>query len=178
MRRNCGFSLIELIVTITIFAILLAIALPAWSAYVANNKLKLTRDGLASSIDNARQMALADDNNVTLCPFSATGSTSCGTSWSSGWIVFEQTTASGNVLIQSTPAPSNTQITVTPVNAAVTSFTFNPKPPFLNQATDFRLCDARGASSAMSLSVQLTGYAQTGQTQGYAVDGVTALSCP
>lgn len=178
MRKNHGFSLVELIIAVAILSILVRIGLPAWSNYVADNKLKLTRDNFISSVDIARQLALSDDNNVTLCPFSASGTTTCGASWSSGWIVYEQTPASGSVLIRTAQAPTNTSITMTASNAAVTSLTFSPKPPFLNQASDFKLCDSRGASSAMSISVQLTGYAQYGENQGYAVDGQTPLGCP
>ena len=178
MTRDRGFSLVELIIAIAIFSILLKIALPSWANYVADNKLKLTRDSFVSSVDIARQMALSNDDNVTLCPFSTASSTTCGSSWSSGWIVYEQTAASGNILLRTVQAPSNTNIAMTATNSTITSLTFSPKPPFLNQATDFKLCDNRGASSAMAISVQLTGYVQYGQTQGYAVDGQTPLSCP
>lgn len=178
MKRDRGFSLVELIIAIVIFSILVKIALPMWSNYVADNKLKLIRDSFVSSVDMARQMALSNDDNVTLCPFSAASSTTCGADWNSGWIVYEQTAASGNILLRTVQAPSNTKIAMTATNPAVTSLTFSPKPPFLNHATDFKLCDARGASSAMAISIQLTGYVQYGQTQGYAVDGQTPISCP
>ena len=81
-----GFSLIELLVTITVLAILLAMALPAFSSSRLSTVLRTSSNNLLASAHLARGEAIKRNSPVTLC-VSADGLV-CGTGdWSQGWIV-------------------------------------------------------------------------------------------
>jgi type IV fimbrial biogenesis protein FimT len=96
-----GFSLIELLVTITLLAILLAMALPAFSSSRLNTVLRTSSNNLLASAHLARGEAIKRNSPVTLC-VSADG-VACGTGdWSQGWIVI-----SGADVIQREAAISN-----------------------------------------------------------------------
>jgi type IV pilus assembly protein PilE len=61
-NRNSGFTLIELMITIAIVAILAAIALPSYSDYVEKSKLRTAQSdvvALAAVMSNIRQRTLA-----------------------------------------------------------------------------------------------------------------------
>jgi type IV fimbrial biogenesis protein FimT len=81
-----GFSLIELLVTMSLLAILLAMALPAFSSSRLNTVLRTSANNLLASTHLARGEAIKRNSPVTLC-VSADGLV-CGTGdWSQGWIV-------------------------------------------------------------------------------------------
>lgn len=91
-----GFTLIELMVTMAVAAILLTQAVPSFRAMIANNRITSQVNELVTSINYGRSEAAKLNQSVVLCrstnPTSA--SPSCDTSagnakfWSNGWLVF------------------------------------------------------------------------------------------
>lgn len=80
-----GFTLIELMVALSISAVLLAIAVPSYSSSRLNSQLRASSNDLIGSINLARSEAIKSGAAVTLCA-SANGET-CGGAWNQGWIV-------------------------------------------------------------------------------------------
>jgi type IV fimbrial biogenesis protein FimT len=82
-KPNSGFSLIELMVTITVLAITLAIAVPAFSGVIGESKLRSQAGELQSALAFARTEAIRLNQSVVFC-HSSNGQT-CSTPSSSGW---------------------------------------------------------------------------------------------
>lgn len=94
--KTKGFTLIELMVTVTVFSILVVIAAPSMSGVVQNNRLSVTNNDLVGALSFTRSEAVKRQQTVTIC--GSTNSTSCDDiSWRKGWIVF--TDANGNATI-------------------------------------------------------------------------------
>lgn len=74
--RQYGFSLIELLVGCAILAILAAMAVPNFSKFIADAKVRSTADQLRDSIVRARQEALKRNAPVTLSVANGVGSLS------------------------------------------------------------------------------------------------------
>lgn len=95
-----GFTLIELMVTIAIAAILAGLAVPSFRGLIASNRLKSHASSLLSSLLLARGEAIKRNSRVVLCK-SADGLT-CTTAggWQQGWIIFhdyiDETTVATN----------------------------------------------------------------------------------
>src|SRR6185369_496626 len=85
---DAGFTMIELMVTIAIMAILAAIAAPSFNEAILSNKLAGYANNFVASAQLARSEAVKRNKPVRICR-SANG-TSCATSgtWRQGWIVF------------------------------------------------------------------------------------------
>jgi type IV fimbrial biogenesis protein FimT len=177
-RRDAAFTLIELMMTIAIAMILLAIAIPSFSTMLGNNWLTATANALLAALNFTRSNALTQNNATQLCPLGAVGSTVCGTDWRAGWIVTTLPATGARVLLQSQQSgprdPVLSPVAIQGVTPA--SVVFDARGLAATQS-NFILCDARGSAFARSLQVLATGYAQLGATPGLALWGST-LTCP
>ncbi len=67
MRSNRGFTVIELILTVSMVAVLVAVAMPALKRSTARHNAKGAGMGLASDMMYARQLALTENNTFHVC---------------------------------------------------------------------------------------------------------------
>jgi len=97
-KRCSGFTLIELVITITIAAILIAIVVPSFNTIIESSKDRASRDALISAIYTGREQAISKRVKVYLCPTS--NGTSCldTTDWGSQWLVYQD----GEIIIHHT----------------------------------------------------------------------------
>ncbi len=85
--RARGFTLVELMVTIAIVAILAAIAFPSFEATMRSNRVATTTNELIASFALARSEALRSPGGARVCT-SNNGTACTGTAWDQGWIVW------------------------------------------------------------------------------------------
>ena len=97
-----GFTLVELMVTLTIAAILLTMAVPSFSEFVKNNRLVTQTNDLVTTLNLARSEAIKRGDRVTVCKSSDQLSCSGSGSWDQGWIVFADVAGDGVVTDPST----------------------------------------------------------------------------
>lgn len=94
-RRQQGLTLLELVVTVAVLAILVSIGIPAFQSLVGQNRASSAANELQATLQFARSEAVSRDQPVTVCPadFSdpdadpATVDCSTSTQWQNGWIV-------------------------------------------------------------------------------------------
>jgi len=91
-----GFTLIELMVTLAVLAVVASVAVPSFSTMINNNRSVTLAEDMAGALNYARSEAVKRSTNVTLCA-SADGS-ACDGTWTDHWIVFVDT-ASENAAI-------------------------------------------------------------------------------
>jgi len=85
-NRNHGFTLIELMVSIAVLAIIAALAAPSFRAIIENNRLTSQANELVTALAFARSEAVRRRTPVTVCP----GSCALGQAWTDGWSVFAE----------------------------------------------------------------------------------------
>jgi len=95
MPRN-GFTLIELMVTISVAAILLALAAPSFQSLMISNRITAQTNDLVSDLAFARSEAIKRGATVTVCFANSATSCGAGTDWTQGWMVFVDTGTAGN----------------------------------------------------------------------------------
>jgi type IV fimbrial biogenesis protein FimT len=86
---SSGFTLLELIMVITISGILLAIGVPAFKFVTSANRAAGEINGLLGDMQFARGEAIKEGQTVTICA-ALGGVPPCSgtTAWETGWIVF------------------------------------------------------------------------------------------
>ena len=93
--RSGGFSLLELMITVAVAAIRMALAVPSFTSLINNNRLTSGSNALVTAMHHARSEAVRRNARVTLCA-SADGATCAGTGNWQGWVTL--VTTGGEVL--------------------------------------------------------------------------------
>ena len=99
--RQCGFTLLELVVVVAVAGILLVTGVPALQDMVRNNRLVTETNDLVAHLNLARSEAIKRRTRVAICSSTAAGAAvpACdgGTDWDTGWVVFVDADSDGVV---------------------------------------------------------------------------------
>ena len=143
-RHASGFTMIEMAVTMTVFAILVALGVPAMNTWIKNNKVRTVTDSLqtglrlaqAESLRRSRQVvfALTNSTTPTLIPLPAVAG---GTSWAI-WTLPSMTNAADETptFIQSgvLTSAASSQVTIA-TTGNVSTVCFNSMGRLVNNAS-------------------------------------------
>ncbi len=153
-----GVTLIELLVTLSVASILLAVAAPGFQAFIQDNRLVTQINNFSSAMMLAKNEALKRRSSATICP--STNGTNCtgGSVWSDGWLVFADQNGNGTVdageeIIQVGPALTDGNI----LSGGKQRVTFDSNGFSLGWNDTISLCDSRGAAASKRLIISNQG---------------------
>jgi type IV fimbrial biogenesis protein FimT len=135
-KNSAGFTLLELMITITVLGILLGIGVPAFQDTIRNNRTAAQANELITAIATARSEASRRGMPVSLCAANADQSACAGAntdSWANGWVVFTDLTGTagtidaGDTILHTWPAINN-RLTLTSGNVGFVRFGSNGAP--------------------------------------------------
>jgi type IV fimbrial biogenesis protein FimT len=79
MNKNKGFTLIELMITVAIMSIMMAVGLPSFQSIIASSRLTAAANAMVSALQLARFEAIKQHKPVVVTK---------KTNWKDGWIVY------------------------------------------------------------------------------------------
>lgn len=85
MVTRKGFSLIDLLIVLSIISITLGIGIPSFDHLLKQNQSRTTMRQLATVLNYARTLAVSSTEVVTICPWQ---NNSCGKDWQKGLLIF------------------------------------------------------------------------------------------
>lgn len=115
-----GFTLIELVVTISILGIIMAIAIPSFTSIIKNNTIISISNNMITSLNYARSEAIKRNIPVSICAPSDANYTACGNSWNLGWLIFVNPN-NANVIVNTAAAPLLRVEAITDQNVTLTT---------------------------------------------------------
>lgn len=98
LRLYKGFTLVELMVTVAIAAIVLGIAIPSFNTLMLNNRSMALGEDFAMALNYARGEAVKRKSRVSLC--ASNDGINCAGTWADGFMVFVDNAPANN-----SPAP-------------------------------------------------------------------------
>ena len=156
--RDSGYSLLELMMTIAVAAMILTLGLPSFSALKARNTQRVEINALFHAVHLARKGSIMRKQVVSLCPTADGLTCNPGRDWSGGFLMFENSDRDeppelddGEILLYRHLASPSVKI-------AANRRGFTLRATFL-RATNGTLvvCDRAGRVSPRALVISYTG---------------------
>lgn len=95
MKSIQGLTLIELMVTLAVVAILLVVGVPSYRSFVQENRAASQTNAVVRALTYARSEAIKRAEVVTICQ--SNNQSSCGGGWADGWIIFSDVNQNGSL---------------------------------------------------------------------------------
>ncbi|GAB3034098.1 Tfp pilus assembly protein FimT/FimU [Oleiagrimonas citrea] len=86
-RKSRGFTLIEQIAALGIFAVLIGVAVPSMQGLLHRNQAHVAMDALSRALHATRMLAIERQRHVLLCPSADGRRCSGGHQWQHGWVI-------------------------------------------------------------------------------------------
>lgn len=87
-RKTQGFTLVEVVSSLSILSILLAIGLPSLAAFLKQQRAAAAMSSLVSQMSHARLAAVKHRHPTVLCPSMDGEQCLPGGNWTHGWMIF------------------------------------------------------------------------------------------
>lgn len=185
-KKQTGFSLTELIITLAVASILIAQAVPAFLSMMQDNRIVTQTNDFVTSLNIARSEAVKRGMRITVCKSIDSATCAAGGSWEQGWIVFTDSNNDAavnntDVVLQTHRAlPANT--TLNGVVGNVTDYVSYASSGFSRivggggvQTGTLVMCDMRGfGDKARAIVINATGQVRTAPANDATI---TAVSC-
>jgi len=181
MNKQNGFSLIEVIVTMAIAAIVLSIGVPSFQSYTQNNRQTIAINELATALQLARNSAVSRRVDVTLCKSLNGANCIVGAGsgdWSQGWMVFTNPNGidgtagltPGTEELLRVHGTMQSNATLIGNNNVVNQVTFSSQGLALGSNGTITYCDSRGNTASTALVISVGG--QVRQAEDTDGDGI------
>ncbi|MGN6312545.1 MAG: GspH/FimT family pseudopilin [Rhodanobacteraceae bacterium] len=120
--RTRGFTLVELMITIAVAAILAAIALPSFRDFLRRNAVTAQANQVLASLQYARNEAVSRRYPTAVC--ASTAGTSCdgGSTFENGWMVWRDSTLAGTPAYNGSPPDELLRVVQAQSGVSIRSF--------------------------------------------------------
>ena len=163
MKMQNGFSLVELIVTVAIAAIVVSVGIPSLQSSMRDNRQSTAVNELSSALQMARSSAISRRERVTVCKSPDGLNCVAANDWTQGWIVFADPNNPNvrdnaeEILHVHSAVRGNVTIAGDPNNDVENLIAFQPQGMLASAPGTITHCDPRGVGHATGLVISRGG---------------------
>lgn len=84
-----GFTLVELLIVLSVFAILLGLAAPSFMSIIANNRVANAANEIVTALNVGKSEAVRSGEHTVLCKSPDGASCDSSATWNQGWLLFQ-----------------------------------------------------------------------------------------
>lgn len=107
MKKNVGFSLLELVITLAMIVLFISISFPSYQYFIHSKKVKIILSQITHRIQYARTSAIHESGIIRFC--GSDDDKSCNGNWDGGQIIISAFT--GKVLRHFSPISTSFHLT-------------------------------------------------------------------
>ncbi|TVS13247.1 MAG: prepilin-type N-terminal cleavage/methylation domain-containing protein [Wenzhouxiangella sp.] len=162
MRHHArGLTIVELMITLAVAAILASVGVPAMGGFIAESRITTKSNVLMAHVQFARNAAITMRSNVVACPSADQQGCSGDNRWDQGWIVFIDRENQG-----APSSPEDVLRVIAPEtrlllhSAGRTRVRFQPGGGAFGTNLTIRVCDPTGRASPRAVIVSNPGRAR------------------
>jgi type IV fimbrial biogenesis protein FimT len=180
MKRQKGYTLIELMTKLAVATVLISVAMPGMQSFRMNSRQVGKVNEMISAMHLARNTAITTNTRVTLCS-SKTGESCDSVAWDKGWIAFvdrdsDQTVDDDESILRVGPGVDGVTISSGQYSNYLM---YRPNGRAMNATVkqnsgQFTICDKRGSKHAKAIMIDLAGRPRVADNDSYGI----SLSCP
>ena len=170
LARTGGFTVVELIITLVVLGVLVALGVPAYTEFARNNRRAAVLNEFNASLNLARSEAIKRGLQVAMCK-TADGTTCGGNGvrWEQGWLVFVNRDGDAPAVVDVGETVLRVHREANPAFRLTSNLTSNDdvgaQTNFVSYTPDgsssavgrLTYCDARGLRSARAVIINSTG---------------------
>jgi type IV fimbrial biogenesis protein FimT len=178
MSREGAFTVIEIMITVAVVAVLMVVVAPGFGVFILNNRISGQTNDFLANLAVARSESAKRSVRVTVCASTTYSSTppSCtgggASAWNQGYIVFADLNANGtfdaatDVLLRAGEPLSGGNALTSSGLTIPDKFQYRPSGATNIPAAGgtFKLCDQRTGNFGRTISISPTGRASASTT--------------
>jgi type IV fimbrial biogenesis protein FimT len=174
-QTRYGFTVMELMVSISITAILLSLGVPAFQEYSLRQRMNASISALHSDLLYGRSQAVYRNSQVVACPGKPRDGCAVSTDWTAGWLIFDDLNTDrqlqdGEDLLRHGQGLEDIMIHS---SSGRTNFRFYPNGTTPGSNGSFSLCGLGGPDHARKLVIS-----NLGRIRRDVADSLDPIHCP
>ncbi len=182
-HKSKGFTLIELMTTLSVAAIAISLAAPSFNSVLLNNRLVSSHNLILAALATARSEAVTRGTNITIC--ASDNRTSCNSSnWENGWIIFSDYNGNRNInpgtgkclngedCVLTIKSSLDNGITVRNDIFTNASWVQYNSQGVIDSAGTFVMCDKRNSKRASAININYVGHARKAEDTNNPEDNI------